>query len=310
MVAGLKAQVPPCPSPTQQPDKHRADALHLWLAPLAPSPTEASGSAALPLCGQAYRWLQQLGQPLPPHLHDRLARFRQAQAQSQRAAGLSLVCTALHSLAGISPAATLAALGHDASGCPRLHFVPSVSAPEHGSWGVSFSYAPGWAACALRRLPPAQAPTQIPVQAAGPLPILGVDVEHGPLKGRAEHFAAFFSPAEQEAIAKAFDSDDERVRRWTCKEAMLKALGIGFSCDPRILTTQSSFSSLLPLVSPHAPFPPRVPLHCTRLAACTRPLGGAHNIFWQCLHLAPYVWLTAASFPAWEKTHISFLRLA
>lgn len=324
MAASLNPNLLCCPHSSQQePDLHEltpqgADELHIWLAPLVPSPppfgANETGSATFPFCGQASRWLQQLGQPLPPQVHDRLARFRHPQAQSQRAAGLSLLCTALERLAHIPPAETLSALSHDASGCPRLHFTPSCSVPESDSWRVSFSYAPGWAVCVLRCLSPdlssGLSHGLSPDQKPSYLPALGVDLEHTPLQGPPEHFAAVFSPDEQQAIASAFDSEDERVRRWTCKEALLKALGLGFSCDPQTIATHNQICSTLPLISPQAPFPTSQPLHCTRVVASGHPASSALNLFWQCICLAPHLWLTVASFPAWKKTRISFLRLA
>ncbi|MDR0355778.1 MAG: 4'-phosphopantetheinyl transferase superfamily protein [Deltaproteobacteria bacterium] len=66
---------------------------------------------------------------------------------------------------------------------------------------------------------------------------LGVDVERArPLE--ADDFRRVFAPDELRAVAASADPDGELIRRWTVKEAVLKALGDGFLADPRPIPTE------------------------------------------------------------------------
>lgn len=246
--------------------------VHLWLVP-------APENAAL--------WLQQLDTALPPHQQRRLSAFRNPHDQAIRAAGLALLCTALHELGGIAPAVCLEALHYNAAGQPQLHFGMDTH------WQLSFSYSADWTACALRCTP---------ATCTGGL---GVDVERSPLSGFAQHFSRVFNPLELQAIIAAKDSADDMTRRWTVKEATLKAQGRGFDSDPHALSTLEQPRTVIPLESTDMAFASlQASIHAIRIAE-----NPVDEIFWQALPLKPHSWLTLASTKMWEKTRIRVLRL-
>lgn len=105
-------------------------------------------------------------------------------------------------LAGIS------ALRHDPQGRPWLDGCPCP---------VSLSHSGRWAACAIGH---AQASLGI-----------GVDVEEI-REMPVEDFSMVFTAREREAIRGAHDPASDLIRRWTIKEAILKAHGTGLLADP------------------------------------------------------------------------------
>jgi phosphopantetheine--protein transferase-like protein len=65
---------------------------------------------------------------------------------------------------------------------------------------------------------------------------VGVDVERiSPLS--VGDFRSVFTPREMAAINDSLWPQSELIRRWTIKEAILKALGLGFLADPLALDT-------------------------------------------------------------------------
>lgn len=251
-------------------------AVHVWIAPV---PTD-----------DASLWLQHLRRPLPPYHACKLAAFKNTHDYALRAAALALMCAALHSLTDMDAASSLTALTYDGAGRPQLHAMAGVQ------WAINFSYAQHMAVCAVR------------AGSASARPLLGVDVERIPLHGTSASFARIFSPAEQHSIVQSEDCHSERTRRWTNKEAILKALGTGFAGDPQCVSTlcpfwgQSSVSSTEQHLNGS-----QLPIYATAAQENTLPM--VPTLFWQCSTPARDYWLTVASSLPWSESSISFLRL-
>jgi phosphopantetheine--protein transferase-like protein len=82
---------------------------------------------------------------------------------------------------------------------------------------ISLSHSGRWAACAIGH-----------AQASGGI---GVDVEEI-REMPVEDFSMVFTAQEREAIRNAEDPASDLIRRWTIKEAVLKAHGTGLLADP------------------------------------------------------------------------------
>ncbi|BAV92391.1 4'-phosphopantetheinyl transferase family protein [Candidatus Desulfovibrio trichonymphae] len=109
-----------------------------------------------------------------------------------------------------------ALLGADALGRPILH-----------SWLVGFSHSSAAAFCALARLSSQQRNS-----AASEQHVLALDAEaliNPPPSQRA------FADGEMRPLASPAQAQREALRRWTIKEAILKASGLGLSHDPATL---------------------------------------------------------------------------
>lgn len=251
-------------------------AVYVWIAPVP--------------ADDASCWLQHLRYPLPPYHASKLAAFKLTHDYALRAAALALMCTALHTLTGVDVPSCLTALTYDGAGRPHLHAIAGVR------WAINFSYTHSMAVCALRAGNPSA------------LPLLGVDVERTPLHGTPASFARIFSPAEQHSISQSDDCHSERTRRWTNKEAIVKAAGTGFAYDPQRVSTlcplwgHSSVSS----TEQHLDGA-QLPIYTTTAQENTVPI--VPTLFWQCIKPARGYWLTVASSLPWSESSISFLRL-
>ncbi|MDP3851264.1 MAG: 4'-phosphopantetheinyl transferase superfamily protein [Luteolibacter sp.] len=185
--------------------------------------------------------------------HDRAERFH-FETDRQRwigwRAGLRRI---LGRYLGMSPVDV--PLVADESGKPRL-------AAPHGGWHFNLSHASSLAALVIAR--------------EGPV---GVDLEETIRAGSlAECTDEFCHPAEIEALpAAAAVRCLALLHLWTCKEALLKALGTGFAFPPRTLRitgcSATADSPLPGLDGLHLVFPPPPPDH---LLAVALPLSIRH----------------------------------
>ena len=128
-------------------------------------------------------------------------RLRRIVARLLLGFGLSLLDNR-DALAGIR------VLRHDPKGRPWLEGCPCP---------VSLSHSGRWAVCAIGH---AQSSLGI-----------GVDVEEI-REMPVEDFSMVFTAQEREAILGAYDPSSDLIRRWTIKEAVLKAHGTGLLADP------------------------------------------------------------------------------
>ncbi|MEG2172164.1 MAG: 4'-phosphopantetheinyl transferase superfamily protein [Desulfovibrionaceae bacterium] len=225
--------------------------------------------------------LQRLYRQLPAAHAERINTFKQSHDRVLRLAAVHALCTGLRTCTGLSTMASLAALRYAASGCPSL-------ALEH--WHLSFAYTHTMAVCALRFMQ-----TQAP--------IVGVDVENIPITGPLESFTKVFTPEERRAIAACADSPSDLTRRWTIKEAVLKALGTGFAVDPLRITTIGARWGQSFVCGFSAQSAGQQPLY-------TCAVSSTQSMFWQSIPLTPASWLTLASDIPWKESRISCLRLA
>lgn len=109
--------------------------------------------------------------------------------------------------------AGMEALRHDAQGQPRLD---GCTRP------VSLSHSGNWAVCAIGH-PQARGGIGVDVEEIQPLPV--------------EDFDMVFTGLERAAIRGAQSPTSELIRRWTIKEALLKARGTGLLADPLHIET-------------------------------------------------------------------------
>lgn len=137
-----------------------------------------------------------------------IRRNRRAEDRCRRILARLLLAYGLKVLEGWDIYAGLAALRSEPGGRPWLEGSPRP---------VSLSHAGQWAVCAIGHEEFCQG--------------IGVDVEQI-RKLEVEDFRVVFTAAEQEAVRKSKKPHSELIRRWTIKEAILKARGTGLLGDP------------------------------------------------------------------------------
>ncbi len=153
---------------------------------------------------------------LPKVQAESIRRNRHAEDRRRRLLVRILLVFGLHLVARWSPQQTLAALSTEKEGRPFLRGCP---------WEIGFSHAGKWAVCVLGK--------------RTVIGRVGVDVEEvRPLA--VDELAPVFSGPERRAIRAAAEPSTELIRRWTVKEAVLKAWGTGFLEDPRCVETGPS----------------------------------------------------------------------
>lgn len=156
---------------------------------------------------EAERRLRPVLDFLPPDQRRAILANRRPVDRALRLLARALLAVGLNLEEGLSPGRVLGQFRVDEKGRPSC-----------GTAVLSLSHCAPYAACALAWL--------------GWTAGLGVDVEAvRPLDP--DDFTNVFSAGELAAIKSAGDRDGELIRRWTVKEAALKALGLGFSGDPR-----------------------------------------------------------------------------
>ncbi len=144
---------------------------------------------------------------LPPDQRRAILANRRPVDRALRLLARALLALGLNQEEGLDPRSVLGRFRVDEKGRPGC-----------GAAVLSLSHCVPYGVCALAR----------PGWTEG----LGVDVEAvRPLE--ADDFGNVFSGGELEAIKLAENRDGELIRRWTVKEAALKARGLGFSGDPR-----------------------------------------------------------------------------
>jgi 4'-phosphopantetheinyl transferase len=149
---------------------------------------------------------------MPRQQAESIRRNRRAEDRCRRILARFLLAYGLKVLEGWDIGAGLAALRSEPGGRPWLDGSPRP---------VSLSHAGHWAVCAI---------DQEFCQG------IGVDVEQV-RELAVEDFRVVFTPAEQEAVRKSKDPHSELIRRWTIKEAILKARGTGLLADPLDIDT-------------------------------------------------------------------------
>ncbi len=137
-------------------------------------------------------------------------------------------------------------------------FIDSYGRPQCAGLHFSFSHTLPYAVCALA--PP------------GWTGRIGVDVESVQAL-QVDEFSNAFTLAELTDIKTTTDPSQELIRRWTIKEAALKADGLGFLADP--LTVHTDFG-------------------------CQGRL--ANGLYWKHVPLDEKCWLTLAFCPAQDVT--------
>ncbi|MDR1678066.1 MAG: 4'-phosphopantetheinyl transferase superfamily protein [Deltaproteobacteria bacterium] len=212
-----------------------------------------------------------------PHLsasqREALARSRRSADRALRLLVRLLLVQALD-LKGLAGIELIKFLDWDAFGRPIL---------KNSNFFISFSHSFPFAACALS-LEPIGADVENALS-LGPNP-----EAHSPNKAafQPSDFKSFFNPEEILAIQKANFPASELIRRFTIKEAILKAKGTGLLTDP--LNVDSSVGSGRKanegLFSQPREKGPQIKEN--------RPL------LWWHLDLAPNFWLTCAT-PGWFK---------
>jgi 4'-phosphopantetheinyl transferase len=158
--------------------------------------------------GEVHLWWQALDEALGLDVLDageraRVARYRSPVDASRFAARRTYARTVLARYAGLAPRDLRLRTGRH--GKPDLDGVPGVS--------FSLSHADGMAVVAV---------------AAGGA--VGVDIERlRSLREARELAEQFFTPQEAEQVRAAADPTPAFLSLWTCKESLLKAIGVGLS---------------------------------------------------------------------------------
>lgn len=156
---------------------------------------------------------------LPQAQAESIRKNRRSEDRRRRILARLLLGFGLSILENWNISTTLTALRQEPQGRPWLY---GCSRP------VSLSHAGRWAVCAIG-----------PAQMAGGI---GVDVEEIRLLD-VEEFNMVFTPREREAIRQADNPASEVIRRWTIKEAMLKAQGTGLLSDPLWIDTEEDLET-------------------------------------------------------------------
>jgi 4'-phosphopantetheinyl transferase len=156
---------------------------------------------------------ESLLRPMPPRQAESIRRNRRAEDRCRRILARLLLAFGLKVLEGWDIYAGLAALRSEPGGRPWLEGCPRP---------VSLSHAGQWAVCAIGHEEFCQG--------------IGVDVEQV-RELAVEDFRVVFTPAEQNAVRNSEKSHSELIRRWTIKEAVLKARGTGLLGDPLCIDT-------------------------------------------------------------------------
>ncbi len=160
---------------------------------------------------------------------------RRPQDRTRRLLARFLLALGVQQLDGTIPQKTLAALTHAPSGQPHL---PGTALH------ISFTHAGEYAACVIGKSTTAPHSTRV-----------GIDIEQvQPLQ--LEDFQRVFTLAEMQEIRdlssaqNSQNMQDELIRRWTLKEAILKVQGTGFLADPLELdTTQCPITAIMPTLA-------------------------------------------------------------
>ncbi|GAU08625.1 4'-phosphopantetheinyl transferase family protein [Desulfoplanes formicivorans] len=141
-----------------------------------------------------------------------IRRNRRRSDRLQRMLARLLVAYGMQYLEGWNMDRGLAALGHESKGRPIL---------AGSGRPISLSHSGRWAVCAI---------------GSADQSCIGVDVEKvRPLQ--VEEFAIAFTPTELQVIRQQPDPASDLIRRWTIKEAILKALGTGLLTNPLDMET-------------------------------------------------------------------------
>lgn len=153
--------------------------------------------------------------PLLPQEEGLLIRKnRRPEDRQRRILARMLLAQALHLVEGWTLERGLAALRREAGGRP---WIEGCNRP------VSMSHGGRWAVCAVGM--PGQTGIGVDVEEIRPLPV--------------DDFRIVFGPQELLAIRTHPHPHSELIRRWTIKEAVLKARGTGLLEDPRQVDTSS-----------------------------------------------------------------------
>ncbi|NLC71109.1 MAG: 4'-phosphopantetheinyl transferase superfamily protein [Desulfuromonadaceae bacterium] len=185
---------------------------------------------------------------LPENQAEAIGKYRRLEDRRRRMLARLLLAFGLQLVEAWSPRRTLSALYVEPEGRPRLRDCRRE---------ISFSHSGRWAVCAIGN--------------GSSVGQVGVDVEE--IKSLAlDEVALVFSEEEMAAIRASADPSVELIRRWTIKEAVLKAQGKGFLGDPRPVKT-GSFSGC----------------------------GEGPGYFWKHIPLDKNYWLTVAAEFSWKS---------
>lgn len=158
--------------------------------------------------------------PLLPEVESAsIRKNRRAEDRCRRILARLLLAHGLRVLHGWELRQGLAAPRREPEGRP---FVPGLDR------GVSLSHSGRWAVCAVGG--PGQARVGVDVEEIRPLPV--------------EDFGIVFTAGELRAIQAHAVPHAELIRRWTIKEAVLKARGSGLLGDPLLVDTQGDGGSV------------------------------------------------------------------
>ena len=151
---------------------------------------------------------------MPKAQAESIRKNRRVEDRCRRILARLVLAFGLSVLDGWDMSAGLAALRSEPGGRPWLDGSPRP---------ISLSHAGRWAVCAIGH----------GLAGGG----IGVDVEQV-RELVVEDFRVVFTPAEQKAVRNSEDPHSELIRRWTNKEAVLKAQGTGLLGDPLLIDTE------------------------------------------------------------------------
>lgn len=151
---------------------------------------------------------------LPDADRQSIRRNRRSNDRLRRILARLLVAYGMKYLEGWKMDKGLAALDHEHQGKPIL---------TGNARPISISHSGRWAVCAI---------------GSAKQSCIGVDVEEvRPLE--VEEFSIAFTATELQIIRKHHDPASDLIRRWTIKEAILKAQGTGLLTNPLDIETQT-----------------------------------------------------------------------